>query len=122
MILVAWQGKGFWVPIIVAIALFAPILALRQIDGPAIDHGVGITMGLAAIITFIMGFGLNRSGPKGQPAAHSFCRVPFQYWAVPMLVFAILLGTRIITTEEAPPETTTATLLAPAPMGRNSLA
>lgn len=121
MILVAWQGKGAWIPIIVAIACFTPILVLRQIDGPAVDHGVGITMGLAAIITFILGLRLNSGLPKGEPAPHAFCSVPFQYWAVPMLVFAILLGTRTITTEEPPPPHTGPVMVDPSDSDANAI-
>lgn len=100
--MLAWRGRGFWIPLLIAMAMFTPIILLRQVDGPAIDYGVGITMGIAAVITAITGFWLNRLTPKGEPALHSFCRVPFQYWAVPMLIFALLLGTRTITTEEGP--------------------
>nr|WP_314261769.1 hypothetical protein [uncultured Devosia sp.] len=103
MITLAWRGRGFWIPILVALGMFTPIIVLRQIDGPAIDYGVGITMGIAALITAISGFWLNRLTPKDEPALHSFWRVPFQYWALPMLVFAVLLGTRTITTAESPP-------------------
>jgi hypothetical protein len=102
MIWVFWRGKGYWVIFILAAAMFAPMIGLRQIDGPEIDYGVGIAMGLAAIVTFIAGYRLNRRTPKGEPAGHSFWGLPFQYWAVPMLIFGGLLGTRTITTEETP--------------------
>lgn len=108
-----WRGKGIFLPILLAIAMFAPIIALRQIDGPEIDHAVGITMGVMAIVVFIWGWRLNHPSVKGEPAAHSFFRIPLHFWAVPMLVFAVLLGTRVITTEEGPRRPSATERLAP---------
>lgn len=106
MIMVFWRGRGFLVPMLIALAMFAPMIALRQIDGPDIDHGVGLTMGVMAVVTFILGWRFNRETPKGEAAWHSFMRLPLHYWAVPMLIFAVLLGTRTITTEEGGPRQT----------------
>jgi drug/metabolite transporter (DMT)-like permease len=97
-----WGGRGIWLPIMVAVAMFLPIIVLRQVDGPEIDHGVGITMAIAAVIVFALGWRWNEATPRGERAHHSFMGLPLQYWAVPMLIFAVLLGTRTITTEETP--------------------
>ena len=106
MLLIYLRGRGFLVPFLIAFAMFAPMIALRQIDGPEIDHGVGLTMGVMAVIVFILGWRFNRETPKGERAWHSFMFVPMHYWAVPMLIFAVLLGTRTITTEESGPRQT----------------
>lgn len=105
MILFSIQGRGFWVPIIVALAMFTPIIILRQVDGEAVDTGVTISMTIAAVVTLVAGFWLNRATPKGEPAQHAFCRIPFQYWAVPMAVFAALLDFGILNTAEEPAAT-----------------
>lgn len=99
-----WEGKGYWVIFLVALAMLAPMIILQQVDGPAIDYGVATAMTIAAVIILILGFWLNRQTLKGHRSAHAFFFIPVQYWAVPMLIFAALLGTRTITTEESPPD------------------
>lgn len=98
-----WNGRGFWVVMIIAIAMFLPIIVLRQVDGPEIDRGVCLTMGLAAAAAFVLGLIWNRGVTFG-PAAreHSFFGVPVQLWALPMALFAALLGMGVITTAEEP--------------------
>ncbi len=101
--LMFWQGRGWWVTWIALLAMVLPMLLVRQIDGPAVDDGVSTAMGLAAVLTYVLGRRFNwRDAAAGQPAAHSFWGLPMQYWAVPMLVFAVLLGTGTITTAEEP--------------------
>lgn len=103
MILFGWQGRGLWVPIIAALAMFIPLIVLRQVDGEQVDAGVTITMAIAAVVTFVLGLVWNRPTPEGEPARHAFCRIPVQYWAVPMAVFSLLLGTGILNTAEEQP-------------------
>lgn len=100
--LMFWQGRGWWVTWIALAAMVVPMLVAREVDGPAVDRGVALSMTLAAVATVALGLRLNRGGPPGQPAAHSFWGLPLQYWAVPMLVLAVLLGTGTITTAEEP--------------------
>lgn len=97
-----WEGRGWWFTWLLALGMFLPIIVLRQIDGPEVDRGVGLAVGLAAIVVFWLGLRWNRGGRPGERAQHSFWGLPLQYWAIPMLIFAVLLGTRVITTEEAP--------------------
>lgn len=114
MILFGWQGRGFWVPIIAAIAMFTPLIILRQVDGEQVDVGVAITMAIAGVVTLALGFIWNRPTPKGEPALHAFCRIPMQYWAVPMLVFSLLLATGILNTAEESPAPQSAAVTAQA--------
>ena len=99
---IVWQGRGWWVTWIALLAMVLPMIILRQVDGPEIDRGVALTMGLAALATFGLGLRWNRGGLPGEPARHSFWGVPLQIWAAPMLLFAVLLGTGTITTAEEP--------------------
>ena len=98
--LLFFAGRGPWVPIIGFAAMVLPIIAFRQIDGEPIDNGVAVTMTIAAIVTFVLGRRWNRATPAGSPALHSFMGLPFQYWAVPMVIFALLLGTGVLNTAE----------------------
>ena len=100
--LIFWQGRGWWVTWIARAAMVVPLLVAREVDGPAVDRGVTLSMALAAALTVWLGLRLNRGGAPGRPAAHSFWGLPLQYWAVPMLVLAVLLGTGTITTAEEP--------------------
>ena len=78
-----------------------PMIVARQIDGPAIDWGVTLTMGVAALATAVLGWRFNGGrtfGPAAQ--AHSLWGVPMQLWALPMALFALALGTGLITTAE----------------------
>jgi len=100
--LIFWRGRGWWITWIALLAMVLPMILLRQIDGPAIDRGVSLSMGLAAIATLLLGLRFNRGGQRGAPAEHSFWGLPMQVWAAPMLVFAVLLGTGTITTAEEP--------------------
>jgi hypothetical protein len=99
-----WKGRGWWVTWLLALGMFLPMILLRQVDGPEVDQGVGLAVGLAALLTGWLGLRWNRGGQPGTPAQHSFYGVPLQFWAVPMLVFAILLGTHVITTAEEAPQ------------------
>ena len=97
--LIFWEGRGWWITWIAALAMFGPIVALRQVDGPEIDRAVAVTMAVAGTVTLVLGVLWNRNG-----ARHSFWGLPMPVWAAPMLLFAALLGTGTITTaEEAPP-------------------
>ncbi|MFT8246123.1 hypothetical protein [Roseomonas sp. BN140053] len=102
MIFATWRGRGWLVILLVAAAMVLPMLVLRQIDGPAVDRGVGLAMGIAALAALLLGLRWNRGGAPGQPAEHALWGLPVQVWALPMLVFAALLGTRVIITEEEP--------------------
>lgn len=102
MIFLIWRGRGYWVIFLAVAAMFLPLIVLRQVEGPAVDRGVGIAMGLAGAATLWFGLRWNRERAPGAPAEHSLWGLPVQVWALPMLVFALLLGTRTITTEEAP--------------------
>ena len=93
-----WNGRGHWVIFIGAAAMFLPLIVLRQVDGPEVDRGVAITMGLAAAATLWLGLRWNRGGPT----RHSLWGIPVQVWAAPMLLFSVLLGTGTITTAEEP--------------------
>ncbi|GJE55211.1 MULTISPECIES: hypothetical protein [Methylobacterium] len=106
---VFWHGRGYWVIFLAAAAMFLPLIVLRQVDGPEVDRGVCLTMGLAAITALGLGLRWNRGETFG-PAArdHAFFGIPMQLWALPMALFAILLGTGTITTEEAPRQRPTA--------------
>lgn len=101
--LVVWRGRGWWVTWITLIAMVLPMIVQWRIDGPEIDRGVSITMGLAALATVWLGIRWNR-GVTFDAAAqdHSFCGIPMQLWALPMILFAILLATSVITTAETP--------------------
>ncbi|WP_102958066.1 hypothetical protein [Mangrovicella endophytica] len=104
--LIAWSGRGWWVTWITALAMFLPMIVLRQVDGPEIDRGVAIAMTIAAITTIVLGLRFNRGGTFDTSArAHSLWGIPMQLWAVPMALFAILLGTGTITTAEEPSPT-----------------
>jgi drug/metabolite transporter (DMT)-like permease len=94
-----WRGRGWWVTWIALLAMVAPMIVAGEIDGPAVDRGVALAMGLAAAATFGLGvlFGRDRT------AEDTFLGLPLQVWAVPMLVFALLLGIGTITTAEEPP-------------------
>lgn len=96
-----WQGRGWWVTWIALLAMVVPMVVAGQVDGPAVDRGVALAMGLAALVTFGLGlvFGRDRA------ARDSFLGFPLQVWAAPMLLFAVLLGTGTITTAEEPPAT-----------------
>ncbi|KQU05781.1 hypothetical protein ASG60_03840 [Methylobacterium sp. Leaf469] len=101
--IVFWTGRGYWVVFFVALAMFLPLIVLRQVDGPEVDRAVCLTMSLAALAVLGLGLRWNRGttfGPAGRD--HAFWGLPMQVWAVPMLVFAALLGTGTITTAEAP--------------------
>jgi len=100
-----WRGRGWWVTWIVALALFAPMLLLQQVDGPAVDRGVALSTALAALAVAGLGLRMNRGGGRGEPARHSFWGVPLQFWALPLLLFSALLATGTITTAEEPPPT-----------------
>ncbi|MCR0984445.1 hypothetical protein [Roseomonas populi] len=93
-----WNGRGYWVVFLAALAMFLPLIVLRQVDGPEVDRGVALTMGLAGIATLLLGLRLNQGGPT----RHSFWGIPMQVWAAPMLLFAVLLATGTITTAEEP--------------------
>lgn len=101
--LVVWRGRGWWVTWMALLAMVLPMVVLRQVDGPEIDRGVALTMGLAALATFWLGLRWNR-GVTFDAAAqdHSLWGIPLQLWALPMILFAILLGTGVITTAETP--------------------
>lgn len=98
-----WRGRGYWVVFLAAAAMFLPLIVLRQVDGPEVDRGVCLTMSLAALAALGLGLLWNR-GRTFVPQArdHSFWGVPVQLWALPMALFAILLGTGAITTAEEP--------------------
>lgn len=96
---IVWRGHGWWVTWIALLAMVVPMAVVRRIDGPEVDQGVSLAMAVAAAATLLIGLRLNRG--RG-PAAHSFWGLPFQFWAVPMLVFSVLLGSGTITTAEAP--------------------
>ena len=101
--IVFWNGRGYWVVLLVAAAMFLPLIVLRQVDGPEVDRAVGLTMSLAALAVLGLGWRWNHGttfGPAGRD--HAFWGLPMQVWAVPMIVFAVLLGTGTITTAEAP--------------------
>lgn len=100
--LIFWTGRGWCVTWLLAMGMVLPMIFLRQIEGPAVDEGVGLAVGLAALLTFWLGLRWNRGGKPGEPARHAFWGLPLQYWAIPMLIFAILLGTHVITTAEEP--------------------
>ncbi|MDB5415518.1 MAG: hypothetical protein JWR10_3853 [Rubritepida sp.] len=102
MIFFFWMGRGWVAPCLLALGMFAPMIVLRQIDGPEVDVGVGLSVGLVAVVIFCLGLRWNRTRTPGEPARHSFFGLPLQYWAVPMLIFAGLLGTHVITTAEEP--------------------
>ena len=102
MIYIFWRGSGHWAIWLAALAMFLPLILLRQVDGPEVDRGVALAMGLAALVTLWLGLRWNRGGAPGEPARHSFWGVPLQIWAAPMLLFAVLLGTGTITTVEEP--------------------
>lgn len=101
--IISWQGRGYWVIFLVAVAMFLPLVILRQIDGPEVDRAVCLTMILAAIAVLGLGLRWNRGATFG-PAArnNAFFGIPMQLWALPMILFAILLGTGTITTAETP--------------------
>lgn len=101
--LIVWRGRGYWIVFLAAVAMFLPIVLLRQIDGPEVDRGVAVTMGLSAVAALGLGLRWNQGttfGPSAQE--HSFMGIPMQLWALPMALFAILLGTGVITTAEEP--------------------
>jgi len=101
--IVFWSGRGYWAVLLVAAAMFLPLVVLRQVDGPEVDRAVGLSMGLAALVVLGLGLRWNHGttfGPAGRD--HAFWGLPMQVWAVPMIVFAVLLGTGTITTAEAP--------------------
>lgn len=101
--LVVWRGRGYWIIFLAAVAMFLPIVLLRQIDGPEVDRGVAVTMGLAAVAALGLGLHWNRGTTFAPSArAHSFMGIPMQLWALPMALFALLLGTGVITTAEEP--------------------
>ena len=100
---VFWSGRGYWVIFLTAAAMFLPLIVLRQVDGPEVDQAVALTMGLAALAVFGLGLRWNKGttfGPAGRD--HTLWGLPMQAWAVPMVVFAVLLGTGTITTAEPP--------------------
>lgn len=98
-----WQGRGYWVIFLAALAMFAPLIGLRQVDGPEVDRWVAITMSLAAAAAIGLGLFWNRGKTFSTEArAHSFWGVPVQLWALPMILFAAALGTGLITTAEEP--------------------
>ena len=100
---VVWFGRGYWVVLIIALAMFLPIILLRQVDGPEVDRGVALAMGLAAVATLWLGLRWNAGATFSAAARrHSFFGIPVQVWALPMALFATLLGTGIITTAEGP--------------------
>ncbi len=101
--LIVWCGRGWWITWMTALAMFLPMIVLRQIDGPEVDRGVALTMGLTALATVWLGLRWNR-GVTFDAAArdHSFYGIPMQLWALPMILFAVLLGTGVITTAETP--------------------
>lgn len=100
---IVWRGRGWWVTWMALLGMVLPMIVLRQIDGPEIDRGVALTMGLTALATFGLGLRWNR-GVTFDAAAqeHSFYGIPLQLWALPMILFAILLATGVITTAETP--------------------
>ena len=100
---VFWQGRGYWVVFFAAAAMFLPLIILRQIDGPEVDRAVCLTMSLAALAVLGLGLRWNHGTTFG-PAVrdHAFMGLPMQVWALPMTVFAVLLGTGTITTAETP--------------------
>jgi hypothetical protein len=101
--LVVWRGRGAWVIWLVAIAAFLPMIVLRQIDGPEVDRGVAITMGLAALGILGLGLRWNRGATFDASAQeHSLWNIPMQLWALPVALFAVLLATGVITTAEEP--------------------
>jgi hypothetical protein len=97
-----WRGRGWWVTWLALLAMVLPMIVLRQVDGPEVDRGVALTMGLAALATLLLGLRWNRGAAPVEPARHSFWGLPLQLWAAPMLLFAVLLGTGTITTAEEP--------------------
>lgn len=102
--LVFWHGRGHAVIFLTAAAMFLPMIVLRQVEGPEVDRGVAIAMGLAAAATIFFGLRWNRGVTFDASAReHSFWGIPMQLWALPMALFAVLLGTGTITTAETPP-------------------
>jgi hypothetical protein len=99
---VFWHGRGYWVVCLAALGMFLPMIVLRQVDGPDADQDVALALGLIAVVIFVLGLRWNRGGAQGAPARHSFWGLPMQIWASPMLLFALLLGTRLITSAEEP--------------------
>lgn len=100
---VFWSGRGYWVVFLATLAAFVPMIVLRQVDGPEVDQGVSFAMALAAAATFGFGLRWNRGVTFGAAAQeHAMWGIPLQVWAVPLLLFAILLGSGIITTAEGP--------------------
>jgi hypothetical protein len=114
--LIIWHGRGWWVTWIAALAMFLPIIVLRQVDGPEIDRALTVTMIMAALATAGLGLRFNRGATFG-PAAqqHSLWGIPMQFWALPMALFALALGAGWLTTAEEPrPRATTTQSEAPA--------
>lgn len=100
---VVWHGRGYWVVFLVAMAMFLPIILLRQIDGPEVDRGVACAMMVAALATLCLGVRWNAGATFSAAAReHSLFGIPVQIWALPMALFAVTLGTGVITTAEAP--------------------
>ena len=86
---------------ITAIAMFLPMFVVRHIDGPEVDLGVSVAMGLAAVVTAALGLFWNRGVTFAAAAQdNSLFGIPVQIWALPMALFSLLLGTGIITTAE----------------------
>jgi len=103
VVFITWHGRGWWVTWITALAMFLPMIVVRHIDGPEVDMGVSIAMLLAAVFTAGLGLYWNRGVTFDASAQeHSLFGIPMQLWALPMLLFAILLGTGTITTAEPP--------------------
>ena len=100
---VVWHGRGYWVIFLAALAMFLPIILLRQVDGPEVDRGVAVAMGVAAIATLWLGVRWNAGATFSAAARnHSLFGIPVQLWALPMVLFATALGSGIITTAEGP--------------------
>lgn len=100
---VVWSGRGYWVVFLIALAMFLPIILLRQVDGLEVDRGVALAMGLAAVATLWLGWRWNAGATFSAAARHhSLFGIPMQIWALPMALFAALLGTGTITTADGP--------------------
>ncbi|WP_458094462.1 hypothetical protein [Roseomonas sp. WA12] len=59
------------------------MIVLHQMDGPEVDRGIAVTLGVATVAVLILGLRWNRSGAPGKPARPYRQGLPMQIRAAP---------------------------------------